>query len=143
MHHRPAASGAPGDRTPAEAAFGPILGINDVPAEASAQEAADLIRAQPGGVSLIDAGTIERIARSYSAAAQTRMGYQRPVFDGDLAYFSATVDTSDGPGPAGRRPYVTGEIISHGVEVTHDEPTAPHMLPIIAHALDEQLRGRG
>jgi non-ribosomal peptide synthase protein (TIGR01720 family) len=123
--------------------FGPIFGIHDVPAEASAQEAADLIRARLGGVSLIDAGTIERMARSYNAGVQTRTGYQRPVFDGDIVYFSATVDTSDIFGPAGWRPYVTGEIINHDVEVTHDELTAPHVLPIIAGVLDEHLGGRG
>ncbi|WP_330255505.1 amino acid adenylation domain-containing protein [Nocardia sp. NBC_00565] len=123
--------------------FGPIFGINDVPAMASAQETADLIRARLGGVSLIDAGTIERMARSYNAGTQSRTGYQRPVFDGDMVYFSATVDTSDIFGPVGWQPYVTGDIINHDVEVTHDELTAPRVLPIIARVLDEHLDGRG
>ncbi|MGO4648168.1 amino acid adenylation domain-containing protein [Nocardia sp. 2YAB30] len=123
--------------------FGPIFGIHDVPADASAQEAADLIRIRLGGVSLIDAGTIERMARSYNAGAQTRTGYQRPVFDGDIVYFSATVDTSDIFCPDGWRPYVTGEIANHDIDVTHDELTAPHVLPIIARILDEHLGGRG
>ncbi|WP_406275702.1 amino acid adenylation domain-containing protein [Nocardia sp. NBC_00881] len=123
--------------------FGPIFGIHDVPAEASAQEAADLLRARLGGFSLFDSGTIERMARSYNAGMQARTGYQRPVFDGDIVYFSATVDTSDIFGPAGWRRYVTGEIINHDIDVTHDELTAPHVLPIIARILDEHLAGRG
>ncbi|CAM4501450.1 non-ribosomal peptide synthetase [Nocardia ninae] len=123
--------------------FGSVFGIDDVPAEATAQEAADLIRERLGGVSLIDADTIERMAASYNASARTRTGYRRPVYDGDIVYFSATVDTSDIFGPDGWRPYVTGEISNHDVEVTHDELTAPHVLAIIARVLDEHLGGRG
>ncbi|MFI9407607.1 amino acid adenylation domain-containing protein [Nocardia sp. NPDC052316] len=122
--------------------FGAVFGIDDVPAEATAQQAADLIRERLGGVSLIDADTIERMAASYNASARTRTGYRRPVFDGDIVYFSATVDTSDIFGPDGWRPYVTGEISNHDVEVTHDELTAPHVLPLIARVLDEHLGGR-
>ncbi|GAA5084897.1 non-ribosomal peptide synthetase [Nocardia iowensis] len=122
--------------------FGSVFGIDDVPAEATAEQAAELIRERLGGVSLIDADTIERMAASYNASARTRTGYRRPVFDGDIVYFSATVDTSDIFGPDGWRPYVTGEISNHDVEVTHDELTAPHALPIIARVLDEHLRGR-
>ncbi|WP_378732882.1 amino acid adenylation domain-containing protein [Nocardia brasiliensis] len=122
--------------------FGSVFGIDDVPAEATAQAAAELIRERLGGVSLIDADTIERMAASYNASARTRTGYRRPVFDGDIVYFSATVDTSDIFGPDGWRPYVTGEIRNYDVEVTHDELTAPHVLPIIARVLDEHLGGR-
>ncbi|MEU7765336.1 amino acid adenylation domain-containing protein [Nocardia sp. NPDC049190] len=124
-------------------AFGSVLGIHEVPAEATAQEAADLIRERLGGLSLIDADTLERMAASYNASARTRTGYQRPVFDGDMVYFSATVDTSDIFGPDGWRPYVTGEITNHDIDVTHYELTAPRALPIIARVLDEHLGGRG
>ncbi|WP_454195914.1 amino acid adenylation domain-containing protein [Nocardia sp. Marseille-Q1738] len=123
--------------------FGSVFGIHDVPAEATAQQAADLIRERLGGVSLVDAATLERMAGSYNASARTRTGYRRPVFDGDIVYFSATVDTSDIFGPDGWRPYVTGEIINHDIEVTHDELTAPQVLPVIARALDAHLGGRG
>ncbi|WP_330230540.1 amino acid adenylation domain-containing protein [Nocardia sp. NBC_00508] len=123
-------------------AFGPMFGIHDVPADASAAEAADLIRTQLGGVSPVDAGAIERMTRSFNAVAQIRTAYRRPVFDGDIVYFSATVDTSDIFGPAGWRPYVTGEIVDYDVEVTHDELTARHVLPIIARVLDERMAGR-
>ncbi|MGQ4596664.1 amino acid adenylation domain-containing protein [Nocardia sp. R6R-6] len=123
--------------------FGSVFGIHDVPAEATAQQAADLIRERLGGVSLVDAATLERMAGSYNAAARTRTGYRRPVFDGDIVYFSATVDTSDIFGPDGWRPYVTGEIINHDIEVTHDELTAPQVLPVIARVLEAHLGGRG
>ncbi|MFD4352671.1 amino acid adenylation domain-containing protein [Nocardia sp. NPDC058518] len=123
-------------------AFGSVIGIHDVPAEATAREAADAIRERLGGVTLIDADTLERLAASYNASARTRTGYRRPVFDGDILYFSATVDTSDIFGPDGWRPYVTGEISNHDIEVTHYEMTAPHVLPIIARVLDEHLEGK-
>ncbi|WP_039795346.1 non-ribosomal peptide synthetase [Nocardia araoensis] len=123
--------------------FGAVFGIHDVPADATAQQAADLIRERLGGVSLIDAATLERMAASYNAAARTRTGYRRPVFDGDIVYFSAIVDTSDIFGPDGWGPYVTGEIINHDIEATHDELTAPHVLPVVARVLDAHLGGRG
>ncbi|WP_228539979.1 non-ribosomal peptide synthetase [Nocardia sp. XZ_19_385] len=121
--------------------FGAVFGIEDVPADATAAQAAELISARMGGAALVDAATLERMAGSYNASARTRTGYQRPVFHGDVLYFHATVDTSDIFGPAGWRPYVTGTITDHDVEVTHDEMTAPHVLPIIARVLDEYLGG--
>ncbi|MGK8523604.1 condensation domain-containing protein [Nocardia asteroides] len=124
-------------------AFGAVFGIHDVPADATAEQAADLIRERLGGVTLIDAATLERMAGSYNAAARTRTGYRRPVFDGDIVYFSAVIDSSDIFGPDGWGPYVTGEIINHDIEATHDELTAPHVLPVIARVLDAHLGGRG
>ncbi|MGV9822300.1 amino acid adenylation domain-containing protein [Nocardia xishanensis] len=121
--------------------FGAVFGIEDVPADATAQDAAALIAERTGGVALVDADTLERMAGSYNASARTRTGYQRPVYHGDALYFSATVDSSDIFGPEGWRPYVTGAISNYDVEVTHDEMTAPHVLPIIARVLDEHLGG--
>ncbi|RBO82164.1 non-ribosomal peptide synthetase [Nocardia puris] len=122
-------------------AFGAVFGIDDVPADATAQDAADLIAARTGGVALVDAAMLERMAGSYNASARTRTGYRRPVFDGDALYFSATVDSSDIFGPEGWRPYVTGALTNHDVAVTHDEMTAPHALAQIARVLDEHLGG--
>ncbi|MEV6275421.1 amino acid adenylation domain-containing protein [Nocardia sp. NPDC051832] len=121
--------------------FGAVFGIEDVPAEATAAQAAAMISARMGGAALVDAATLERMAGSYNASARTRTGYQRPVFHGDVLYFHATVETSDIFGPAGWRPYVTGAITQHDVAVTHDEMTAPHVLPSIARVLDEHLGG--
>ncbi|MFF0609642.1 amino acid adenylation domain-containing protein [Nocardia tengchongensis] len=121
--------------------FGSVFGIDDVPEDATAEEAAEMIRQRLGGVSLIDAATLERMAESFNAAARTRTGYQRPVFDGDVVYFSATVDTSDIFGPAGWRPYVTGEITNHDIEVAHLDMTGPQALATIADVLDEQYLG--
>ncbi|MET8877269.1 amino acid adenylation domain-containing protein [Nocardia sp. NPDC004604] len=118
--------------------FGSIFGIDDVPAEATAQEAADLIEARLG-MEVIDAEIIERMANSYNASAHTRTGYRRPVYDGDLLYFSATVDTSDMVGPDGWRPYATGRVVNHDIDVTHNELTSPQALAIIARVLDDHL----
>jgi amino acid adenylation domain-containing protein/non-ribosomal peptide synthase protein (TIGR01720 family) len=122
--------------------FGAVFGIHDVPAEATAQEAADLIRDRMGGVSIIGVDTLERMANSYNASARTRTGYQRPIYHGDMLYFHATVDTSEIFGPDGWRQYITGDITTVDVDVTHDELTAPHALATIARVLDEQLGGR-
>ncbi|WP_062985006.1 non-ribosomal peptide synthetase [Nocardia anaemiae] len=118
--------------------FGAIFGIDDVPADASAEEAAALIEARLG-VELIDAEIIERMAASYNASARTRTGYHRPVYRGDLLYFSATVDSSDIVGPHGWRPYATGRVVNHDIDVAHNDLTSPHALSIIAPVLDEHL----
>lgn len=94
-----------------------------------------------GGVSLVDAQTLERMAASYNASADTRTGYQRPVFHGDALYFSATVHTSDIFGPEGWRPWITGTISNHDIDVSHEELTAPHALAAIARILDAHLGG--
>ncbi|MEV6768183.1 amino acid adenylation domain-containing protein [Nocardia sp. NPDC051030] len=121
------------------AAFGSVFGITDMPAEATAEEAAQLIQDRTGGVRLVDALTLERMAASYNASARTRTGYQRPVFHGDALYFSATVDALEVFGPQGWRPWITGEIANHDIEVGHEELTAPHALAVIARVLDEHL----
>ena len=118
--------------------FGAIFGIDDVPAEASAQEAAEIVAARLG-MELIDAEIIERMAASYNAAARTRTGYRRPVYHGDLLYFSATVDSSDIVGPAGWRPYASGRVVDHDIDVAHNDLTSPRALSIIAPVLDDQL----
>ncbi|MFC9897385.1 amino acid adenylation domain-containing protein [Nocardia sp. NPDC127579] len=121
-------------------AFGAVFGIENVPADATAQQAADLIAARVGA-ELVDAGTLERMAGSYNASARTRTGYQRPAYHGDVLYFHATEDTSAIFGAAGWQPYVTGAITEHEIAVTHDELTAPHVLPGIARVLDRHLGG--
>ncbi|MFE3318801.1 amino acid adenylation domain-containing protein [Nocardia sp. NPDC059195] len=119
--------------------FGAIFGIDDVPAASTAEEAAELITARLGGVELIDASTIERMAGSYNASAGTRTGYQRPVYDGDVVYFSATVDPPEWMGPDGWRPFITGDITNHDVDVTHDDMTNPYALSVISPLLDDHL----
>ncbi|MFI6867093.1 amino acid adenylation domain-containing protein [Nocardia sp. NPDC050406] len=124
------------------ATFGHVFGMTDIPAEASAQEAADLIRDRMGGVELVDAATLERMADSYNSSARTRTGYRRPVFHGDALYFHATVDSEPIFGPEGWRPHITGDITTHDIDVTHDELTTPHALAAIARVLDQHLGGR-
>ncbi|WP_336081221.1 amino acid adenylation domain-containing protein [Nocardia sp. SSK8] len=118
--------------------FGAIFGIDDVPADATAAQAAAAITARLGA-ELVDAATLERLAASYNASARTRTGYRRPTYDGDLLYFRATVDPQEWMGPDGWRPYVTGEIVSHDVPVTHDEMTNPLALSVISPLLDDHM----
>ncbi|MTE12889.1 non-ribosomal peptide synthetase [Nocardia aurantiaca] len=124
------------------ATFGSVFGITDIPADTSAEQAAAMIRDRMGGVDLVDAQTLERMAASYNASADTRTGYQRPVFHGDALYFSATVHTSEIFGPEGWRPYITGTITNHDIDVSHEELTAPHALAAIARILDAHLGGK-
>ncbi len=124
------------------ATFGHVFGLTDIPAEASAEQAAELIRDRMGGVSLVDAATLERMAASYNASARTRTGYRRPVFHGDALYFHATVDTSEIFGPDGWRPHITGDITRVDIEVGHDELTTPEALATVARVLDRHMGGR-
>ncbi|WP_348538304.1 amino acid adenylation domain-containing protein [Nocardia farcinica] len=124
--------------------FGSVFGIDDIPETATAREAADHIAARMGGARLLDADTLTRMAASYNASARTRTGYRRPVYHGPAVYFRATVPSPDIEGefgPEGWAPYITGPITTHDIEATHDELTAPHILPEIARQLDRHLGG--
>ncbi|GAB0102659.1 hypothetical protein JMUB6875_16280 [Nocardia sp. JMUB6875] len=123
------------------ATFGSVFGITDIPADTTAEQAAAMINERMGGVSLVDAETLERMAASYNASADTRTGYQRPVFHGDALYFNATVHSSDIFGPDGWRPYITGTISTHDIDVSHEELTAPHALAAISRILDTHWGG--
>ncbi|QLY29808.1 amino acid adenylation domain-containing protein [Nocardia huaxiensis] len=126
------------------ATFGAVFGISDVPPDATAEEAAALIRERMGGVSLVDAETLERMAASYNASADTRTGYQRPVFHGDALYFHATIQGAEDPAIFGAGPWrawITGQITNYDIEATHEGLTAPHALAEIARILDEHLGG--
>nr|WP_281220086.1 thioesterase domain-containing protein [Nocardia sienata] len=121
-------------------AFGAAFGIHDVRETATARQAAEAIRERNGGVSIVDAGTLEQMAASFNSSVRNLVGYRPPVFRGDLLYFSATVDTTDARGPSGWRQHVTGAITNYDIEVTHNELTTPHALSIIAQVLDEHLQ---
>ncbi|MGF6880854.1 amino acid adenylation domain-containing protein/non-ribosomal peptide synthase protein (TIGR01720 family) [Nocardia sp. GAS34] len=118
--------------------FGAPFGLPAMPPEASAEEVARLL-AERFGTAVLDALTLERITASYNASARMRRGYRRPVFGGDLLYFTATVGRSDLTGPEGWRPYVRGAIAAHDIDAAHDAMTAPHVLPRIARVVDEYL----
>ncbi|WP_232852257.1 non-ribosomal peptide synthetase [Nocardia acididurans] len=126
------------------ATFGQVFGISDVPPDATAEDAAALIRERMGGVSLVDADTLERMAASYNASADTRTGYQRPVLHGDALYFHATVQGAEDPaifGAAPWRAWITGDITNYDIEATHEGLTAPTALAEIARILDTHLGG--
>jgi thioesterase domain-containing protein/acyl carrier protein len=91
--------------------LGPVVGIDYVSPDATAAQAADLIREQLGGGIDIDAATIERLTSAYNLSIQAAGAWQPPVLDSDMLYFTARNDRrSDAAGHQGWAPFVRGRI---------------------------------
>ncbi|MCX5046727.1 amino acid adenylation domain-containing protein [Aldersonia sp. NBC_00410] len=120
--------------------FGQVLGIDSLPADLTAEQAAEAIRAVLGPGAPVDAVHLERITSSYNRASRMLVGYDPPHFDGDVVFFTATRSAAE-PSAAARswQPYVTGDIADHGIDSTHDEMTAPDPLRHIALVLNRYL----
>src|SRR5690606_7011585 len=124
--------------------FGPDIGIDGIPEAAHAGEAARHSPARMGGVRVLDADRLTCMAASYTASARPRTGYGGSVYHGPGVYLRGTVPSPDIEGefgPEGWAPFITGPITTHDIEATHDELTAPHILPEIARQLDRHLGG--
>ncbi|WP_068277177.1 amino acid adenylation domain-containing protein [Aldersonia kunmingensis] len=120
--------------------FGQVMGIESLPADLTAEQAAEAIRAVLGPEAPVDAPHLERITSSYNRASRMLSGYQPPEFDGDVVFFTA-IRTAADPTAAARswQDYVTGDIADHAIDSTHDEMTAPDPLRHISLVLNSYL----
>ncbi|CDZ89497.1 non-ribosomal peptide synthetase [Rhodococcus ruber] len=120
------------------AALGSSLGLPDVDPDLTAAEAAALIRTHTGAP--VDAGHLDRMVADYNGSAALLAGYRPPLYDGDLVFVTATADKPHHAGGfAGWRPYVTGAMHNHLLDVAHDRMTAPDAVPALAAVLDRHL----
>ncbi|WP_369635289.1 amino acid adenylation domain-containing protein [Nocardia sp. JMUB6875] len=119
--------------------FGELFGLADIPAEATAAQAAELIGAQLGSESLVTAELLERLTRSYNSAIRLMDGYRRPAFDGDILFFRATQGVSRIADPSAWQRYVGGEITVHDIDAEHSRMATPGALAQIARLLDGHL----
>ncbi|OQS16354.1 non-ribosomal peptide synthetase [Nocardia donostiensis] len=120
--------------------LGPVIGIDYVSSDATAEEAADLIRQRLGGSIDIDAATIERMTDAYNLSIRAASSWQPPVLDSDMLYFTATSERrSDAIGHPGWAPHVRGQISNFDIDTTHLAMTEPTVIARIARILNTRL----
>ncbi|WP_083884313.1 amino acid adenylation domain-containing protein [Nocardia higoensis] len=118
--------------------LGPVLGIDFVDAEATAQEAAESIREHFGDGIGVDAAMLERMTDAYNMSIRAASEWQPRVVDTDMLYFTATEDRrADAQGHKGWARVVRGEIANVDVDAPHLGMTDPAVLARIAGILDE------
>ncbi|QMU21092.1 amino acid adenylation domain-containing protein [Gordonia rubripertincta] len=120
--------------------LGPVLGIDFVSADATAEEAAEQIAERLGTGLGIDADSIENLTETYNLLLRALGDWQPPVVDVDLQYFTAVRDRrADAVGHDGWAPYVRGDISNVDVEVHHLGMTENEAIIRIAGILDEYM----
>nr|WP_245551191.1 non-ribosomal peptide synthetase [Nocardia paucivorans] len=120
--------------------LGPVVGIDFVDVDATAEEAADLIRQRLGDGLDIDAARIQRMTDAYNLSIRAAGEWRPPVLDGDLLYFTATRERrADAAGHRGWAPVVRGQIANFDIDTTHLAMTEPAAIAQIARVLDEHL----
>ncbi|PPJ36326.1 non-ribosomal peptide synthetase, partial [Nocardia nova] len=120
--------------------LGPVMGIDVVGADATAEEAAELIRQQLGDSFAIDAATIERMTDAYNLSIRAASAWRPPVLDADMLYFTATEDRrADAAGHEGWARFVTGQISNVDIAAEHLAMTEPAVVAEIATILNRRL----
>jgi amino acid adenylation domain-containing protein len=120
--------------------LGPVLGIDFVSADATAEEAAEQIAERLGTGLGIDADSIENLTEAYNMLIRALGDWQPPVVDVDLRYFTAVRDRrADAVGHDGWAPYVRGDISNVDVDVHHLGMTENEAIIRIAGILDEYM----
>ncbi|MEV5650885.1 amino acid adenylation domain-containing protein [Nocardia sp. NPDC052254] len=122
--------------------LGPVMGIDFVDADASAEEAARLISERLGDSLHIDAATIERMTDAYNLSINAAGNWHPPEVDTDMLYFTATKDRRAGAtGHQGWAGFVHGQIRNVDIDATHLAMTEPAVVADIARVLDAHLDG--
>ncbi|MGK5629122.1 amino acid adenylation domain-containing protein, partial [Streptomyces sp. URMC 123] len=100
----------------------------------------EVLRREGSPLAGLDAATIEALNDIYLNTNHLVRGYDHRVFDGDVLFFRATVDTLDDTlTPDTWAPYVTGRIDSTDVACSHKDMTLPEPLAHIARVVTEHL----
>uniref|UniRef100_UPI00243088BD thioesterase domain-containing protein n=1 Tax=Gordonia paraffinivorans TaxID=175628 RepID=UPI00243088BD len=135
--------------------LGPVLGIDFVSPEASAEEAAEQIVEHLGadfaGAMFgsdgtgIDAEAIERLTETYNMLIRAIGDWHPPVVDADLTYFTAVRDRrEDAVGHHGWSSFLQGDITNVDVDVHHLGMTEDEAIGTVAEVLDRVMtRDRG
>lgn len=120
--------------------LGPVMGVDFVSPDATAEEAADLIERYLGGGLGIDAARIQRLTDAYNLAIRAAGAWRPAVVDSDMLYFTAIRDRrSDAAGHQGWERVVRGQISTFDIDATHLDMTQPAALAEIARIIDARL----
>ncbi|MRH87783.1 amino acid adenylation domain-containing protein [Nocardia sp. SYP-A9097] len=120
--------------------LGPVMGVDFVSSDSTAEEAADLIERHLGGSLGIDAARIERLTDAYNLAIRAAGGWRPAVLDSDMLYFTATRERrSEAKGYEGWVPVVRGQISVFDIDATHLAMTEPGAVAQIARIINARL----
>ncbi|MGW0039220.1 amino acid adenylation domain-containing protein [Gordonia sp. NPDC003376] len=120
--------------------LGPVLGIDFVSSDATAEQAAAQITEHLGAGLGVDAATIQRLTDAYNLLLRATGDWQLPVVDVDLQFFTAVRDRrSDALGHAGWEPFVRGAISNVDVDCDHLSMTENDAIVTIAEILQRRM----
>ncbi|MGV9415707.1 amino acid adenylation domain-containing protein [Nocardia sp. NPDC003693] len=127
-----------------------LLGDSSLAAEhVTAARAAELLHEQQGPFGALDATQVERLYQGYLAGTSMAYRYEPRGYDGDLVYFTATVQDTPAPdrpappvpGSGPWRDIVGGQIHEHFMPCSHVDMGSPRALdqigPIVRRHLTE------
>ncbi|MFY2787139.1 amino acid adenylation domain-containing protein, partial [Rhodococcus sp. MALMAid1271] len=101
----------------------------------------ELLDESLGQTTGVTADHLRRINAGFENSTRIMAEFVPDVFDGDVLFFSATKGASDGivRSPQEWRPYVTGDIVIHDVEVFHNEMTNADAADVIGPVVNFHL----
>ena len=105
-------------------------------------EAVDLLATSTGPGHGLTRRQLERLHQGYVDSVAMSAAYRPGSYDGDLLYFSASKGITGELTADMWRPYFTGQITQHSVDVTHAQMTNPEALAVIGPILEAELNRR-
>ncbi|MCF3103562.1 amino acid adenylation domain-containing protein [Streptomyces roseoverticillatus] len=101
----------------------------------------DVLRREGSPLASLDDATIEALNRTYLNTNFLVRAFDHRVYDGDVLFFRATVDTIDDElTPDTWTPYVTGRIDNTDVKCSHKDMTLPEPIAHIASVIADRLQ---
>ncbi|SPE63027.1 Dimodular nonribosomal peptide synthase [Streptomyces netropsis] len=101
----------------------------------------EVLRREGSPLASLDDTTIEALNTTYLNTNHLVRGFDHRVFDGDVLFFRATVDTIDDElTPDTWTPYVTGRIDNTDVACSHKDMTLPGPIAHIASVIADRLQ---
>ncbi|KQU06384.1 hypothetical protein ASG56_01460 [Rhodococcus sp. Leaf7] len=107
----------------------------DVDDDIGLDEAIAMIRAAGGPTAHLDEGQMRRLYERYRLFVDLGHDHAPERFDGDLTFFSATVDADPTLTPWAWRRYIAGSITDFPVDVQHNAMGTPDALAAVARRL--------
>lgn len=106
-------------------------------------EAVDVLADSPGPGRGLTREQLERLHQGYVDSVAMSTSYRPASYDGDLLYFSATEGITGELTGEMWRPWISGRIAEHRVDVTHAQMTNPEALAVIGPILEAELNRHG
>ncbi|PHQ52121.1 non-ribosomal peptide synthetase [Streptomyces cinnamoneus] len=101
----------------------------------------EVLRREGSPLASLDDATIEALNRTYLNTNHLVRAFDHRVFEGDVLFFRATVETIDDTlTPETWTPYVTGRIDNTNVACSHKDMTLPEPIAHIASVIADRLQ---